>query len=263
MKQYIVDVFTDRVFSGNQAAVCVLENWLADDLMQNIAKENNFSETAFAVKSGKKYQLRWFTPNGEIDFCGHATLGAAYVINRFYDTKNNTVIFDTSYGNLTLTVKSGMVNMKTSAYPLNEIGITSDMIKAIGVTPIAAYKARDIMLVLKSQYEVKNLKVDSQLLKKLDGVCVAVTAKGDKYDCVSRVFAPQLDVIEDPVTGSTHCMIAPYWTKELKKNQLIAYQASKRGGIIYAQVDGNTVNIAGKVVLYSVAEILSDVQNDV
>jgi len=184
MKQYIVDVFTDRVFSGNQAAVCVLENWLADYLMQNIAKENNFSETAFAVKSGKKYQLRWFTPNGEIDFCGNATSGAAYVINRFYDTNNNTVIFDTSYGNLTLTVKSGMVNMKTSAYPLNEIGITSDMIKAIGVMPIAAYKARDIMLVLKSQYEVENLKVDSQLLKKLDGVCVAVTAKGDKYDCV-------------------------------------------------------------------------------
>ncbi|MDE5654682.1 MAG: PhzF family phenazine biosynthesis protein [Clostridia bacterium] len=258
MKQYIVDVFADKNFRGNQAAVCVLDKWLSEELMQNIAKENNFSETSFAVKKGHDYELRWFTPGGEIDFCGHATLGTAYVINRFYDTNRDTIKFMTAHGELLLKIKDGIVNMTATAYPLNKIAITSDMIKAIGVTPKLAYKARDLMFVLNSQYEVENLNIDIQQLKKLDAVCVAVTAKGEEYDCVSRVFAPQLDVIEDSVTGSTHCMIAPYWAKVLNKKQLIAYQASERSGIIYANVEGKIVNIAGKVVMYSIADILSD-----
>ncbi|MDE6361485.1 MAG: PhzF family phenazine biosynthesis protein, partial [Clostridia bacterium] len=236
----------------------VLDKWLSEELMQNIAIENNFSETAFAIKKGYDYELRWFTPSGEIDFCGHATLGTAYVINRFYDTDRDTIKFITAHGELILKIKGGIVNMTAAAYPLNEIAVTSDMINAIGVTPQSAYKARDLMLVLNSQYEVENLNVDIQQLKKLDSVCVAVTAKGDKYDCVSRVFAPQLDAIEDPVTGSTHCMIAPYWAKVLNKKQLIAYQSSERSGVIYATVEGDSVKIAGKVVLYSIADILPD-----
>lgn len=258
MKQYVVDVFADQNFKGNQAAICIFDSWISDELMQNIAKENNFSETAFAVKNEENYELRWFTPNGEIDFCGHATIGTAYVINRFYDANRNTIKFITAYGELLLNIKDGIVNMTAKAYPLNEVAITSEMIDAIGVVPQAAYKSRDLMFVLKSQNEVENLNFNTQLLKKLDAVCVAVTAKGDSFDCVSRVFAPQLDVIEDSVTGSTHCMIAPYWANVLNKNKLIAYQASDRSGIIYAKVEGDIVNIAGKVVLYSIADILPD-----
>ncbi len=260
MKQYIVDVFTDTIFSGNQAAVCVLDKCLSNELMQNIAKENNFSETAFAVKSGERYQLRWFTPAGEIDFCGHATLGTAYVINRFYCPKCSKVKFDTAHGELEVSIRNGILILDAPAYPLTEVKVTQEMTNAIGVSPIAAYLSRDLMLVLKSQSDVENLKVNSQLLQNLDGLCVAVTAKGEEYDCVSRVFAPELAVIEDPVTGSTHCMIAPYWSKVLNKKELIAYQASSRGGVLYIKVEGDRVKVGGKVVLFACAEILSDFQ---
>ena len=225
---------------------------------QNIAKENNFSETAFAVKKNGKYHLRWFTPNGEIDFCGHATLGTAYVIKRFYQPNCNEIVFFTLHGDLTVTIENGMLNMIAPAYPLKEIPVTLDMINAIGAKPNSAYLARDLLLVLSSQKEVEDIQVVPQLLKGLDGLCVIVTAKGEKYDCVSRVFAPELEIIEDPVTGSAHCMIVPYWAKVLNKNKLIAYQASSRGGVIYAGVEGDTVTVSGKAVLYSISDILTD-----
>lgn len=258
MKQYIVDAFTDKVFSGNPAGVCILDKWISDDLMKNIAKENNLSETAFAVKSGSNYHLRWFTPAGEIDFCGHATLATAYVIKNFYDT-NNIINFSTMSGEISVKFNDDIYEINFPAYSLNEIPVTEDMAEAIGIKPDSAYIDRDLMLVLNSESDVKNLNVNSELLKKLDGLCVAVTAKGEKYDCVSRVFAPKVNVSEDPVTGSTHCMIVPYWAEKLGKNKIIAYQASERTGILYCKTTpDNRVKISGKAVLYAVSEILPE-----
>ncbi len=256
MKQYIVDAFTDKVFSGNQAAVCVLENWIDDELMQNIATENNFSETAFAVAENNGYHLRWFTPAGEIDFCGHATLGTAFVILNYYLNNEKSVRFFTQVGEIIVCRKNDMYEMNFPAYRLNKISVTDEMSNAIGVKPIAAYLDRDLLLVLDSEEDVKNLKPNHNKLKVLDGLCIAVTAKGKDFDCVSRVFAPELDVIEDPVTGSTHCMIAPYWADRFGRNEIAAFQASKRTGVLYCKVIGERVVISGNAVLYSVADIL-------
>lgn len=258
MKQYIVDAFAEEVFSGNPAAVCILENWISEELMQNIAKENNFSETAFAVKNENGYSLRWFTPGGEIDFCGHATLGTAYVIKRFYDTEIKSICFHTLCGDISVNITDELFEMDFPAYSLNEVPVTADMTKAIGIKPVAAFIDRDLMLVVESESDVRNLKVNQEALKGLDGLGVAVTAKGERYDCVSRVFAPKLNVPEDPVTGSTHCMIIPYWAKVLNRKNIAAFQASSRTGVLYSETENDRVKIAGKAVLYSVSDILTD-----
>lgn len=258
MKQYIVDAFTDKVFSGNPAGVCILDKWISDDLMKNIAKENNLSETAFAVKNGNNYHLRWFTPAGEIDFCGHATLATAYIIKNFYDT-DNIIHFSTMSGEIPVKVTDNIYEMDFPAYSLNEVPVNENMTEAIGIKPLSAYIDRDLMLVLNSESDVKNLNVNPELLKQLDGLCVAVTAKSEKYDCVSRVFAPKMNISEDSVTGSTHCMIVPYWAEKLDKNKIIAYQASERTGILYCETTpDNRVKISGKAVLYAVSEIMPE-----
>lgn len=226
MKQYIVDAFTDKVFSGNQAAVCVLEKWIDDELMQNIATENNFSETAFAVAEKDGYHLRWVTPAGEIDFCGHATLGTAFVILNYYKNENS-VRFFTQVGEITVNKKSGIYEMNFPAYKRNKVSITDEMVQAIGVKPTEAYLDRDLLLVLDSEEAVINLKPNQEKMKKLDGLCIAITAESKNFDCVSRVFAPELNVAEDPVTGSTHCMIAPYWADKLGKTDITAFQAKR------------------------------------
>lgn len=256
MKQYIVDAFADKVFSGNQAAVCVLENWLPDQLMQNIAKENNFSETAFTVKDNNDYKLRWFTSGGEIDFCGHATLGTAYVIANFIEHNCKMITFKTLSGKITVNTDGHTYELNFPKYNLNEVQITDKMTEAIGIRPLAAYLDRDLLLVVDSEDTVVNLKPNFSLIKELDGLAVAVTAQGKEYDCVSRVFAPKMNVEEDPVTGSTHCMIIPYWARELNKNKITAYQASSRTGILYSEIKNDRVKIAGKAALYSISEIL-------
>ena len=256
MKQYVVDAFADSVFSGNPAAVCINEQWLADEWMQNIAKENNLSETAFVVKKGQTYDLRWFTPGGEIDFCGHATLGSAFVLKHFYEPDCQHILFNTVHGKINVAISGDIYEMDFPAYSLNQVPVTEDIIRAIGVQPTAAYLDRDLLLVLENETDIHNVTVNQELLKKLDGLCVAVTAKSSIYDCISRVFAPKLHVPEDPVTGSTHCMIVPYWAKILKKNTIVAYQASERTGVLYAKLENNRVKIAGKAVLFSIAEIL-------
>ena len=258
MKQYIVDAFTDKVFSGNPAGVCILDKWISDNLMKNIARENNLSETAFAVKNDSNYHLRWFTPAGEIDFCGHATLATAYVIKHFYDT-GNIIRLRTISGEISVKVADDIYEMDFPAYSLNKIPVTEDMTKAIGIKPNSAYIDRDLMLVVNYESDVKNLNINPELLKKLDGLCVAVTAKGEKYDCVSRVFAPKMNIPEDHVTGSTHCMIAPYWAKKLGKNKISAYQASARTGILFCETTlDKRVRISGKAVLYAISEILPE-----
>ena len=258
MKQYIVDAFTDRMFGGNQAAVCILDEWPADDLMQSIAKENNISETAFAVKEGDDYRLRWFTPGGEIDFCGHATLGASFVIMNYYEEDQSEITFVTQVGKLNVKRKDDVFEMDFPAYSVQRIEVSDQMEEAIGVRPLEAYIDRDLLLVLPDAASVKELKPDQRKMKDILGLLVAVTAPADLdgYDCVSRIFAPKLNVSEDPVTGSAHCMITPYWCSRLGKNDLVCYQASERSGILYTSLCGDRVKVAGKGVLFSKGTIL-------
>lgn len=255
MRQYLVDAFTDRVFTGNPAAVCILDGWPPDRLMQNIAKENNLSETAFAVKNGYVYDLRWFTPADEIDFCGHATLAAAFVLKNYVEPDCNVFQFSTKAGPITVHTEKDFFKMDFPAYRLNPVAVTDQMAEAVGVRPLAAFLDRDLLLVVDSEDTVRNLKIHPQALRQLDGVCVAVTAKGKGYDCVSRVFAPDLDVLEDPVTGSTHCMIVPYWARVLNKKSVTAFQASERTGVLYAELQGDRVKISGRAVLFGISEI--------
>ena len=256
MKQYIVDAFTDCVFSGNPAAVCVLDDWLDAEQMQNIAIENNLSETAFTVKEKDGYQLRWFTPGGEIDFCGHATLATAYILFHCYQILSTVIHFHTQIGTLTVQKKGDLYEMDFPAYQCHPIPVTDAMEQAIGIRPTEAYLDRDLLLVLENADTVKNLQPNQTLLKELDGLCVIVTAKGKQYDCVSRVFAPKLGIPEDPVTGSSHCMIVPYWCKKLDKREIVAYQASRRSGVLYAKQENDRILIAGKAVLFAISDIL-------
>lgn len=255
MKQYVVDAFTDEVFSGNPAAVCITKEWLSDDLMMNITRENNLSETAFAVKERDRYKLRWFTPGGEIDLCGHATLATAFVIMNYYDTHIEEVAFDTLSGVLTVKKKQDLYEMDFPAYELKPKEVTSAMEDAIGARPVEAYMGRDLLCIFESEDVVRGLSPDMEKLKALDGLLLQVTAKGREYDCVSRSFAPKLNVPEDPVCGSGHCHIVPYWAKKEGKDDIIACQASRRGGILYCGIEADRVKLAGKAALYSEAEL--------
>ena len=255
MKQYVVDAFTDSVFHGNQAAVCVLDQWPDEDLMMNITRENNFSETAFTVKEGEKWHLRWFTPGGEIDLCGHATLGTAYVLFRYVETKAKKVVFTTLSGDLIVTKNGDLLEMEFPAYELKPVEVTDAMVDAIGVRPLEAYMARDLLCVLEDEKTVRELVPDLEKIKEIDGLLLHVTAKGKVEDCVSRSFAPKLAVAEDPVCGSGHCHIIPYWADALGKDELVAYQASKRGGTLYCRREGNKIFMAGKAALYSIDEL--------
>lgn len=254
MKQYIVDAFTDQLFLGNQAAVCIMEKWPSDTLMQNIAIENNLSETAFIVKGENGYHLRWFTPGGEIDFCGHATLASAFVLFTYY-CKETEICFSTKVGTLYVQKKNDLFEMDFPAYRLNPIVVTEEMEMALGVRPNEAYLDRDLLLVLDNEEDVKKVHPDMEKLEQLSGLCIGVTARGSDYDCVSRVFAPKLKIPEDPVTGSTHCMIIPYWAERLDKKELDCLQASARSGVLHGELDAARVRIAGKAVLYSIAEL--------
>lgn len=255
MKQYVVDAFTDSVFHGNQAAVCVLDAWPSEDLMMSITRENNFSETAFTVKEGEKYHLRWFTPGGEIDLCGHATLGTAYVLFRFYEQSADKLVFTTLSGDLIVTKNGELLEMEFPAYDLKPVEVTDAMEDALGVRPSAAYIARDLLCVLDDEQTVRELTPDLEKVKQIDGLLVHVTARGKKEDCVSRSFAPKLAVAEDPVCGSGHCHIIPYWADALGKDELVAYQASKRGGTLYCRREGSKIFMAGKAALYSIDEL--------
>lgn len=255
MKQYVIDAFTDQVFSGNPAAICVMDAWLDDDLMMNITRENNLSETAFTVKEGDSYSLRWFTPGGEIDLCGHATLATAYVIHRFIEPGQQVITFDTKSGVLTVTEREGLFEMEFPAYELSEVEVSDRMIAALGATPRAAYKGRDLLCIMDDEDTVRSLTPDLTGIKELDGLLVHVSAEGRDFDCVSRSFALKMGIAEDPVCGSGHCHILPYWAEALDKTEFTAYQASSRGGIVHGRVTPNGVTLAGPAVLYAESEI--------
>ena len=255
MKQYVVDAFTDKVFHGNQAAICVLEQWLSDDLMMSITQENNFSETAFVVKEGDKFHLRWFTPGGEIDLCGHATLACAYVLFRFYIQDADKVVFSTLSDDLTVRKSGDLLEMEFPAYKLEKVPVTDAMIDAIGAVPSEAYMGRDLLCVFDNEDTVRNLTPDMDKLLSLDGLLLQVTAPGRTTDSVSRSFAPKLKVTEDPVCGSGHCHIVPYWAEKLGKKDIVGYQASRRGGTLYCRMSDDRVFMAGKAALFSECEL--------
>lgn len=256
MKQYIVDAFTNRVFHGNQAAVCVLDRWPAESLMMDITRENNFSETAFTVREDDGYRLRWFTPGGEIDLCGHATLATAFVLLSFYEKEAESITFHTMSGDLFIGRRGNLITMDFPAYACREIPVTDQMEEALGARPKEAYLDRDLLLVYDGEATVREMKPDFEMLGRLDGLGVAVTAPDTDHDCVSRFFAPKLEIDEDPVTGSVHCMIAPYWASRLGKNPIRACQASARGGEMVCELQGDRVVLLGKAALFSVAELM-------
>lgn len=257
IQQYDVDAFTEKVFGGNQAAVCLPGEPLSAGLMQAIARENNFSETAFAVKrEDGSYSLRWFTPGGEISLCGHATLAASYVLFRFREPDARRIVFRTKSGDLFVSQKDGFIEMDFPACGAKEIPVTPEMGEAMGAAPERAFIDRDLLLVYGDADTVKGLAPDFEKVSALPGLGAGVTAPGTGgFDCVSRFFCPKLKVNEDPVTGSAHCMIGPYWAARLGKTELRAFQASERGGEMRLEIRGERVVIAGKAVLFAVSEL--------
>lgn len=255
MKQYIVDAFAEEIFRGNPAAVCVMDKWLNEQIMQNIAIENNLSETAFAVKEGSAYRLRWFTPGGEVELCGHATLATAYIITRFVEPTLKTVIFDTLSGQLTVEKQNDLLMMFFPSFQLKPVPVTDQMIAALGVKPIEAYYGADMVCVLENEEQVLNVHPNLELIRQIDGVCFHITACGREYDCVTRSFAPKCNVAEDPVCGRGHCHVIPYWAAQTGKTEFTAYQASARGGILYCSYAGEHTILRGKATLFAEAEI--------
>ena len=255
MKCYVVDAFTDTVFKGNPAAVGVLAEWLPDALMQEIAKENNLSETAFTVRNGEDYDLRWFTPGGEIDLCGHATLATAYVLMRFVEPDREVVSFHTMSGMLTVQRKNALYEMDMPAYKLTPVPVTDEMEEAIGFRPLEVWMGRDLVCVLENEDQVIKATPDKEKVKDLDGLLLHLTTEGKDYDCVTRSFAPNLGVWEDPVCGSGHCHVIRLLTEKMQKTEFRAFQASQRTGELYCRMEKDRVLIAGKAALYSVAEI--------
>lgn len=249
--QFIVDAFTDTVFKGNPAAVCLLDEWLSDDTLQNIAKENNLSETAFTVKKNDHYELRWFTPGGEIDLCGHATLATAFVLFQFIEEDVESLTFATQSGELLVTQKGELYELNFPVYSMHQ----NNMEEAIGVRPLEAWLGRDLVCILPHEDDVIAATPDFDKVKALDGLLLNITAKGTNYDTVTRSFAPKLSVMEDPVCGSGHCHVIPLWANKLGQVEFRAYQASKRSGHLICRLEGNRLYLAGKAALYSRGEI--------
>ena len=258
MKQYIVDAFTDKPFAGNPAAVCVMESWPSEEAMMKLAMENNLSETAFIVKEEQGYHLRWFTPGTEVELCGHATLASSYVILNYYESDSDEVTFDTLSGKLTIHRKKNLYEMDFPTYELQEIPVTDAMEKTFGVRPVKAVLGLDLVCVFESEEIVRNMNPDQELLRGIEGRIQNATARGKETDCVSRSFCPKLSIPEDPVCGSAHCQIAAYWSEELNKKEIYAYQASRRGGYLHCTLqEQNRITISGEAALVAISEIVA------
>ena len=259
MKQYIVDAFTDKPFSGNPAAVCVMDSWPSEESMMKLAMENNLSETAFIVKEDTGYRLRWFTPGTEVELCGHATLASSYVILNYYDTDRDIVQFNTLSGVLTVRKNGDLYQMDFPTYELKEVPVTDAMKQAFGVRPIKAVLGLDLVCVFEREEQVRQMHPDQGLLIGIEGRIQNATAAGKETDCVSRSFCPKLYIAEDPVCGSAHCQIADYWSGVLGKKKIQAYQASKRGGYLYCEMlENGRISISGKAAMVAISDIVAE-----
>lgn len=252
---YQVDAFTDSVFKGNPAAVCPLDKWLPTEMMQAIAAENNLSETAFFVRNGAAYDLRWFTPSVEVDLCGHATLASAFVLFHELGEQGDRVVFHTKSGELSVKRHGDFLALDFPSRPPAPAPPCSGLFEALGQRPTALLAARDYLAVYDSEEQVKSLRPDMEGLKRIDKFAVIVTAPGANCDFVSRFFAPGKGVPEDPVTGSAHCTLIPYWAAQLGKTQLRARQISQRGGELLCELHNDRVRIAGRSALFLKGEI--------
>jgi len=252
---YQVDAFTKRLFGGNPAAVVLLDEWLPDSVLAAIAAENNLAETAFVIPRPDVSPLRWFTPTVEMDLCGHATLAAADVVFRYRFPSRNQLTFGTRSGELSVTRDGTLLKMDFPARPGKPIAVTDALVSALGTRPREAYMARDLLAIFESESEVRSMRPDFQRVASLDAFAVIVSAPGDAVDFVSRFFAPGAGVAEDPVTGSSHCTLVPYWAARLGKNILTAKQVSARGGDLLCELRGDRVVLAGYAVEYLRGEI--------
>jgi PhzF family phenazine biosynthesis protein len=246
-----VDAFTRRVFSGNPAGVCVLADWLPDSVLQSIAAEVNLAETAFVVRRDSGYGLRWFTPTIEMDLCGHATLAAAHVLFRHLGLNGTTVSFETLSGTLAVSRSDELLTLDFPSRPPVPCELPADLMEGLGARPTFVAKSRDYLAVFDSEDIVRNLKPDKASLMRLDCLGIIATAKGDDCDFVSRFFAPRAGVDEDPVTGSAHCTLIPYWAQRLGRKELRAIQVSARGGELFCGDRGERVGIGGYAVTCS------------
>jgi len=241
-----LDAFTDKPFGGNPAAVCPLQEWLPDDVMQSIALENNVSDTAFYVPEGDGFLLRWFTPKIEVDLCGHATLATAWLILNELEPDRASVAFDTRSGTLTVSRDGDLLAMDFPVMVAEERPAPAGLAEAIGIEPVKFLKAVMNMAVLENEAVVRAVNPDFGYIKNMDGMGLIITALGDQSDCASRYFAPHAGIDEDPVTGSAHCTIVPYWSGVLGKAQIHARQVSARSGDLYCLLEGDRVVLTGK-----------------
>jgi PhzF family phenazine biosynthesis protein len=245
-----IDAFTSELFRGNPAAVVLLEKPLDARICQAIATENNLSETAFVHAGEGFYHLRWFTPKTEVDLCGHATLATAFVLFREKELATEEITFETASGTLRVRRSGEKLYMNFPTRPPSPVRMSEELVTALGKQPLEAFQARDLLVLFGSEKEVASLQPDFRLLGQLDAFAVCVTAQGDQCDFVSRFFAPKTGIPEDPVTGSAHCTLTPFWAQRLSKNELLARQVSKRGGELLCRLEGDRVTIGGCAVEY-------------
>ena len=260
MKQYIVDAFTDKVFGGNPAAVLPCRQMPPSKLMHSIAIENNYSETAFVVKTGLgRYHLKWFTPGGEVDLCGHATLATAFVLNHFIDPGIPEMHFETVSGELVVTARDDGFTLDYPLGTYKPIPLTDDILAATaGLAREAYYEEGDMLVVMPSEEDLARFVPDYLSMEKLEGRGLILTASSAEYDFVSRCFYPKLDVPEDPVTGSAHTYLTPFWAARLGKREMVAKQISRRGGILRVSMGNDRVYITGNAVLFMQGDIPFD-----
>ncbi|WP_338410270.1 PhzF family phenazine biosynthesis protein [uncultured Flavobacterium sp.] len=254
---YQIDAFTNKTFGGNSACVVPLDNWLADEILLKIAQENAVAETAFFVIKEHKIHLRWFTPNIEMDLCGHATLATAHCLKTILNYPKDTIIFETISGDLTVIADNDMYKMDfPSRMPFLDV-LPKNIEDSLNIKPIEVLKARDYILIYNTETDVKNIRIDRHLFDQinLDPGGVVVTAKGDNCDFVSRFFTPQASILEDPVTGSAHCSLIPYWAKKLNKKELYALQVSDRVGTLFCHYNDDRVLICGHAKTYSIGNL--------
>lgn len=256
---YQVDAFTDKLFGGNPAAVMPLEGWLADDILQTIAAENNLAETAYFIKTEIGYHLRWFTPTTEVELCGHATLATAFVLFNDLGFEGSVIQFETLSGILTVTKNGDWLNLN---FPIDQFQIAVPppaLVESLNVSIAEVYKGKtDYLVILNSEDEVRNIELDIINLSTIPARGIIVSAPGDEVDFVSRFFAPQSGIDEDPVTGSAHTTLIPYWAQRLDKKALTAKQLSAREGFLQCELVDDRVNIAGQARLYMKGEVYID-----
>lgn len=245
-----VAAFTNRPFAGNPAAVCFLERFLADEQMQAIAAENNLAETAFLVPREGNFDLRWMTPTVEVDLCGHATLASAHVLFQHRGHSSSPIRFQTKSGELTVDRAGERLVLDFPSLPAKSVEVTDEIRAALGAKPAGLLRGRDYIAIFRSQKEVADIQPDLPRVAVLDAQGIVVTGPGDDCDFVSRYFAPAAGIPEDPVTGSTHCTLIPYWSQQLGKSELFARQISPRGGELFCADRGERVSIGGEAVTY-------------